>query len=454
MNISFASALQSVQAKPQTQAASAVAHKPKPQAVNTKDEYIPSARVTVKSRSSYELPSFLTRSLKMPEASSPMQNVTKDANRLALEEEIKREWEASESNEITDEPETTVSEGPIVFAGFDAFPPDFVYMMFLSRAGLKFFNEIHSAVRAEMGIEKEDLPPIIGFNLDETTGIFTYYKNSGYDIEHCSPALQAKYDWDMVNEYTATVEARLNASTFRETPHFFTTREQYYAENTIPMTSAVLAQIAADKKSESALPPPQPKQGSTLSSRVGDGWAGVFHAPSLDDVLDPSELGSNDSGAFLHYWAKAAKGLLAESDRDAYNAAVTLFDATSRFYQGTLSQEYGYSADFDYMMSLSQQINNPISSSDIRDIAGAKGVYESRIKGDYDYGQWWSENHNAFSYKAFEIDGKVLALRVTFDGSEVLSAALDGKLVTLRKEGDQLIAQDGDGIMTEFALRS
>jgi len=238
MNINFASALQSP-AKPQTQAASAVAHKSEQQAENVKDEYVPSARVAVKSRSFYELPAFLMRSLEVPKASSPMQNVTnvtKDANRSALVEEIKREWEASESNKIIDEPETTVPEESIAFAsGFDAFPPDFDFRSsYYSRAGGKFLHEIELALQAEMGIKPEDRI-MVGWSIDET-GIFTV--GAGHTSNHDKNVL--------ADQYAAALEARFNASTFRETPHFFTTREQYYAERTSRATLAELAQAGFD----------------------------------------------------------------------------------------------------------------------------------------------------------------------------------------------------------------
>jgi len=114
MNINFASAFQSVQvksvqAKPHTQTADVATskHKTVSPERNIKDTYVPSTTdtsVTGKPRASVKLHSFLTDSFKMPKASSPMPNITKDLNQMILE--------ASASSEITGEVKITVADEP------------------------------------------------------------------------------------------------------------------------------------------------------------------------------------------------------------------------------------------------------------------------------------------------------------------------------------------------------
>ena len=78
MNISFASVLQSVQVKPQSQAASISAYKPKTVSStwSIKDEYVPSIPTTAK-------PHY---SVKMQKVSSPISDITKGLNRMVSAE--------------------------------------------------------------------------------------------------------------------------------------------------------------------------------------------------------------------------------------------------------------------------------------------------------------------------------------------------------------------------------
>ena len=218
MNINFSGAFQSLHAKPHGGAA-----KPFAQAVGViaskhqiaspvgsiKDEYIPSALVTVKPHASFKLPSFLTN---MPKTSNPLPETTKDLNRSGLEEEIKQAWEASESNETPAVAKTTAADEsakPLVPG-------------YLSKVGDKVFDAILAEVVAEMGIER----PGLIYSVDEN-GVFKYVSTLGWDMS--GKRSEHAYDSDLMKEFAATLESRLNAA-FRDNPHLLTTREEYFAE--------------------------------------------------------------------------------------------------------------------------------------------------------------------------------------------------------------------------------
>ena len=166
-------------------------------------------------------------------------------------------------------------------------------------------------------------------------------------------------------------------------------------------------------------------------------------------------------GDMLHYWVQAYKGKLTEADRSAYAEAVARYEARFEDTPDMLQQCYGFSADFDYLLSFSQQAQSPIYLSHIQDIVGLEKIPNTKYGGiDADFGRFWSDNSPAFTYHAFKISGQTLALRVDsrdggiFSGGRVWSAALDGKLVSLQMEEGRLVATDEDGKVTYLPLNS